>query len=182
MRAMQAESMRKLAASCYSRAEIEAFITYVGTMDDQLIDEGTYYLVETGGRIVATGGWSRFRANYVGPADGDPAADLTTAKIRSVFVHPDWKGYGFGRRLMLRAEVEAFTAGFDEAELNALLSGVSFYRALGYQDVRPMALSLPDRVTFRGVTMRKALASAVAPDATGTIERTRKTDCCGKAA
>ena len=84
--------MRRLAADCYSREEIEAFITYVGTMDDQVIDEGTYSVVEAGGRIVASGGWSRFRSNYVPPPASDPAADLTTARVRSVFVHPDWAG------------------------------------------------------------------------------------------
>lgn len=153
LRAMQANSMRTLASHCYSRAEVEAFITYVGTMDDQLIDEGTYYVVEVAGRPVASGGWSRIRANYVG---GTPV-DRTAAKIRSVFVHHDWARHGFGRLLMDRSEREAFMAGFDRVELNALLSGVPFYRALGYHTVRPIALGLPDGITFRGLTMDKPL-------------------------
>ena len=151
--AMQANSMRTLAARCYAREEIEAFIAFVGTMDDQLIDEGTYYVVEVDGRPVASGGWSRMRANYV---NGAPV-DLSAAKIRSVFVHRDWARHGFGRLLMSRAEREAFVAGFSRVKLNALLSGVPFYRALGYRDLRPIALSLPDGITFRGLTMGKPL-------------------------
>jgi GNAT superfamily N-acetyltransferase len=153
LRAMQVDSMRRLAIQCYSRAEVEAFIVYVGTMDDQLIDEGTYYLVEVAGRPVASGGWSRMRGNYI----GTPPVDPTAAKIRSVFVHHEWARHGFGRMLMARAEQEAFGAGFDQVELNALLSGVPFYRALGYDAVRPIALGLPDGITFRGLTMMKPL-------------------------
>ncbi len=153
LKAMQASSMRTLARRCYSREEIEAFITFVGTMDDQLIDEGTYSIAETGGRLVASGGWSRIRANYV---SGAPV-DHTAAKIRSVFVRPEWVRHGLGRMLMEHAEREAFVAGFNRVELNALLSGVPFYRALGYRPLRPIALDLPDGITFRGLTMEKPL-------------------------
>lgn len=156
--AMQANSMRTLATHCYSREEVEAFITFVGTMDDQLIAEGSYYLVEIDGRPVASGGWSRVRANYANGAPVDGAA----AKIRSVFVHHDWARHGFGRLLMTRAERDAFAAGFGHVELNALLSGVPFYRALGYRTVRPMALGLPDGIRFRGLTMMKPLGLAAA--------------------
>ncbi len=167
--AMQANSMRTLAVHCYAREEIEAFMAVVGTMDDQLIDEGTYYLVEVNGRPVASGGWSRVRANYV--ADGP--VDLSIAKIRSVFVHHDWARHGFGRLLMDRAEQEAFIAGFNRVELNALLSGVPFYRALGYQALRPMALGLPDGILFRGLTMEKPLGKVAASTAAGLVEPAR---------
>ena len=156
LRAMQIDSMRRLAIHCYSREEVEAFIAFVGTMDDQLIGEGTYYLVDIDGHPVAAGGWSRIRGNYVKGAPVNGAA----AKIRSVFVHPDWARHGFGRLLMNRAEKEAVAAGFSSVELNALLSGVPFYRALGYEPVKPIELGLPDGVTFRGLTMRKPLAMA----------------------
>ncbi len=180
IRAMQTESMRVLSSRCYSREEIEAFLVYVGTMDDQLIEEGSYYVVEVGGRIVASGGWSRVRSNYVNGKES--AADPATAKMRSVFVHPAWARHGFGRMLMQRAEAEAFAAGYDKAELNALLSGVPFYRSLGYDTVRPIALNLPEKLLFRGMTMRKNLKQAVAPKASGTLDRPDDSRCCGEAA
>ncbi len=181
LRAMQADSMRTLAARCYLREEIEAFITYVGTMDDQLIDEGSYYVADVGGRIAASGGWSRVRGNYLGGGD-QPATDPHAAKIRSVFVDPAWARHGFGRMLMQRAEAEAFAAGYDRVELNAMLSGIPFYRALGYAPLRPIALSMPDRLTFRGMTMGKRLTLAVPPPATGTLGRPLDSRCCGEAA
>ena len=175
LRAMQANSMRTLAARCYAREEIEAFLAFVGTMDDQLIDEGTYYLVEVDGRPVASGGWSRMRANYV----GNGPVDLSVAKIRSVFVHRDWSRHGFGRLLTERAEREAFVAGFNRVALNALLSGVPFYRALGYRTLRSIALALPDGITFRGLTMDKPLGM-VASAASAT--RTEPAGCSRLAA
>ena len=100
-----------------------------------------------------------------------PPVDPSAAKIRSVFVHHDWARHGFGRLLMERAEREAFVAGFDRVELNALLSGVPFYRALGYQPVRPIALSLPDGITFRGLTMVKPLGMEASPSPTARATR-----------
>ena len=81
--AMQANSMRTLATHCYSREEVEAFIAFVGTMDDQLIDEGTYYVVEVGGRPVASGGWSRVRANYIGNAPDGPVGRQDPQRLRA---------------------------------------------------------------------------------------------------
>jgi GNAT superfamily N-acetyltransferase len=172
LRAMQAASMRLLAAHCYTSDEIEAFLTYIGTMDEQLLDEGTYYLVESEGRILASGGWSRLRSNYVDPRGSEPAADLSAAKVRSVYVHPDWARHGLGRMLMQRAEADAWHGGYNRVELNAMLSGVSFYTRLGYRVVRPIAVAMPDSLLFRGITMRKGLSSreVAAPPMSGVIE------------
>lgn len=155
LRAMQATSMRTLAARCYSRAEIEAFMTFVGTMDDRLIEDGTYYVVEADGHPVASGGWSRQSASHVARL-----ADPTAAKLRNLFVHPDWARHGLGRKLAERAEADAFMAGFDRMELNALLSGVPFCRALGYRPSRQIELKLPDGVLFRGLTMNKLIGDS----------------------
>ena len=98
-------------------------------------------------------------------------------------MHPDWTHHGFGTRLMRRAESEAFGAGFSEMELNAMLSGVAFYTALGYRRVRDIAVNMPEAVVFRGVTMRKPLTPdmARAPASAGIVEH-RLTGCCGVAA
>jgi hypothetical protein len=61
---MQALSMRVLGSGYYTAAQIEAFLAHVGTMDDFLLHEGTYYVVEEDGVIAASGGWSRRRPNY----------------------------------------------------------------------------------------------------------------------
>jgi GNAT superfamily N-acetyltransferase len=182
LRAMQTLSLRTMTGEFYTPAEIESFLTYVGTIDDNLLAEGTYHLIEAGDEIVASGGWSQFRANFSSGAD--PAADLSVAKARSVFVHPDWIRHGLGSRLMRVAEAEAFGAGFNEMELNAMLSGVGFYEKLGYRRIRDISLSMPENVVFRGVTMRKPLtqAAARAPASSGVVEHRLTGRRCGAAA
>ena len=52
LRSMQAKSFRELGAACYERNVIEAFISAIGTMDDSLLEQGTYYAAVAGGAIV----------------------------------------------------------------------------------------------------------------------------------
>src|SRR5580693_1281571 len=90
-----AESARKLGCGDYTPTQIEASLGTAWGVDTELIQDGTYFLVETGGQIVACGGWS-YRATLFG-GDGqagresrnlDPLQD--PARIRAFFVHPDW--------------------------------------------------------------------------------------------
>lgn len=159
LRAMQIDSLRTLAARCYTREEIEAFITFVGTMDDRLIADSTYFVVEAKGRLLASGGWSRQAASHAAGLPADP----TAAKVRNLFVHRDWARHGLGRSLVERIELEALYAGFDRMELNTPLSGASFWRALGYQATRPIELNMPDGIRFRGLSMSKSLVDEAAP-------------------
>lgn len=163
LRAMQAASMRQLGRRHYSDAEIEAFLTFIGTMDDCLLDESTYYVAENhAGQILASGGWSRLRPNYV---DKHPHAERATGrvvpKVRSFFVHPDWARRGLATQLMRRTETEIRAAGFTEIEVNATLSGVPFYEQLGYKTVRRLSIAMPDGITFNGTVMHRDLSTAV---------------------
>ncbi|MGH9316683.1 MAG: GNAT family N-acetyltransferase, partial [Thermoanaerobaculia bacterium] len=62
-------------------------------MDSQLIADQTYYLIESEGRPVACGGWSRRKTLFGGDQTKtgpdpllDPAAD--PARVRAFFVDP----------------------------------------------------------------------------------------------
>jgi GNAT superfamily N-acetyltransferase len=160
LRAMQTLALCVLGAGFYSPEEIEGFVHHVGTMDDFLLHERTYYVATRGGEILASGGWSRLRPNYsnaTGPAG--LAAGITVPKIRSVFVHPAFARRGLATRLMERAEGEARAAGFEAIELTATLSGVPLYLSRGYEETGRIALPLPGRFKFRAVTMHKRLAA-----------------------
>ena len=168
LRRMQAFSLRELGSRYYSsRRQIEAFLTCVGTMDDFVIDEGTYYLVEAEHGIAASGGWSRRRPNYADApgmsVEGDP--DLPT--VRSIYVHPAFTRRGLGRMLMNYVEREVWVAGYADVELTAMLSGEPLYRALGYEERGRIAVDLPGGDTFPGIVMHKRigpLASASPAD------------------
>jgi GNAT superfamily N-acetyltransferase len=159
LHAMQAMSMRLLGRAFYTPEEIEAFLTYVGTMDDCLLDERTYYVAEdSAGHIIASGGWSRLRANYVDSTHTVVHSGHVTPKVRSFFVHPDWARHGIARRLMRRTEADIRAEGFGEIEVNATLSGVPFYTRLCYEPVRRLEIALPEGITFTGAVMHRRFA------------------------
>jgi len=81
-------SARTLQLQHYAAAQIEAALGPVFAVDRQLIADGTYFVAELEGRVIACGGWSR-RDSHYGAASGrelDPAQD--PARMRAFFVHP----------------------------------------------------------------------------------------------
>ena len=52
-------SVRGLSKSAYTDRQIELAIGSVFGVDLDLIDDGTYFLAESEGRILGCGGWSR---------------------------------------------------------------------------------------------------------------------------
>ena len=117
--------------------QIAASRTIMG-LDTQLIDDATYYVVESDGQIVGCGGWSRRATLYGG--DQTPGRDaallepsIDAARIRAMYTHPKHARRGVGRLLLKVCEDAAQRQGFRRAELMATLSGEPLYRACGYQ-------------------------------------------------
>ena len=130
-------SARVLGRGYYPAAETEAAIAHVFGVDSDLIDDGTYFLVEEEGRPLACGGWSKRRTLFGGdrcavrdPAPLDPVTDA--ARIRAFFVDPSSARRGLGSMMLRACETAAVTAGFKAATLMATRPGVPFYAARGY--------------------------------------------------
>ena len=106
-------------------------------LDTQLIDDGTYFVVEVDGELAGCGGWSR-RATLYGsdqtpgrsPALLDPAQDA--ARVRAMYTHPHFARRGVGRLILTLCEEAARAEGFTCAELMATLAGEPLYCACGY--------------------------------------------------
>jgi len=67
-------------------------------LDTQLIDDGTYFVVEQDGLVAGCGGWSRRATLYGGDSSpGRDAAPLDPAKdaarVRAMYTHPNFKGW-----------------------------------------------------------------------------------------
>jgi len=137
-------SVRGLQARDYSPAQIEGALASVYGVDSRLIADGTYFAAEIEDAahttLVTCGGWSKRKTlfggdQYAARQDSllDPSRDA--AKIRAFFVHPDWARQGLGTMILEVCEKAAMDAGFTRLEMGATLSGVAFYRAMGYIEV-----------------------------------------------
>jgi predicted N-acetyltransferase YhbS len=153
-------SVRALQVPFYSPAQMEAALGPVFSVDRQLIEDGTYFVVEDAGHIVGCGGWSRRRAVFGGDrarfaedAALDPKHD--PARIRAFFVHPDWARRGIGRCILLACESALCAAGFREAVLVATLAGEPLYAAFGYTATERYDVPLSGGLTLPVVRMTK---------------------------
>ena len=157
-----ANSARGLCAADYTSAQIEAAIGTAWGCDSELIRDGTYFVVEVDGEVVACGGWGRRRTLFGGDSQPGRVSELLdpqrdAARIRAFFVHPDWARQGLGRLLLERCESEARTHGFCAMEMMATLTGERLYQRCGY--VADAAIEYPLRggQAIRFVPMRKPL-------------------------
>jgi GNAT superfamily N-acetyltransferase len=158
--AVMRASLAALSAGFYDEQQTASAVRYIAVPDGQLIDDGTYFVVEEDSRVIACGGWSARKKLFTGTdeqasVDGwlDPATDA--ARIRAMFVDPAHARRGLGRLILDASEEAAREAGFRVCELMATLPGVPLYRACGYEEVEPATLHLPDGTRLGAVLMRK---------------------------
>ena len=116
--------------------QIAASRAFMG-LDTQLIDDGTYFVIEEGDEIVGCGGWSRRATLYGNDKSAgrdaallDPATDA--ARIRAMYTHPSHVRKGVGRLVLSLCEEAGRSAGFQTVELMSTLAGVPLYVACGY--------------------------------------------------
>ena len=127
--------------------------------DTQIVDDGTYFVVEKDGELAGAGGWSR-RLTLYGVPTGEPRPlDPATepARIRAFFVEPSFTRQGVATLILERSEEEARAAGFRALELMATPTGIEFYRARGYETVAEDTIVIPDGSGMPGLRMRKPL-------------------------
>lgn len=156
-------SGRALSAGYYSPAQADAITRHVFGVDTQLIDDGTYFVIDNGEGIVACGGWSKRRTLFGGDQakrGPDPLLDPSTesARIRAFFVHPAMARRGLGRQLMDACIAAARREGFNTLELVATLPGEPLYLAAGFTVLERFDLDLPGAITVPVSRMKMALS------------------------
>jgi len=109
-------------------------------LDTQLIDDGTYFIVEQSGILAGSGGWSRRATLYGGDRSPgrdaallDPAKDA--ARVRAMYTNPAFTRLGVGRLILTLCEDAARAEGFTIVELMATMAGEPLYRACGFDAV-----------------------------------------------
>ena len=135
-------SVRGLQVADYSLAQREGALSTVFTVDSQLIADGTYFVaIAAGGVMAGCGGWSFRKTLYGGDHQMEKIAperldaQKDAAKIRAIFVHPDFARMGLGSMILTTAEEAAKAAGFSRFEMGSTLTGVALYERKGYQEI-----------------------------------------------
>ena len=113
-------------------------------IDTQLIDDGTYFVVESDGEIAGCGGWSRRATLYGGnqtPGRDNNLLDPTIepARIRAMYTNPAYARRGVGRLILSLCEAAAAAEGFTRLELMSTLSGEPLYTAYGFRSLERVA-------------------------------------------
>jgi GNAT superfamily N-acetyltransferase len=152
----------------YTPAQIEGALGTVLGLDTQLIRDRTYFIAEavdqdgkSRKREAGCGGWSKrmtlFGADHGPgrePALLDPKADA--AKVRAIFVHPDFARQGLGSLILATVEDAARAAGFESFEMGSTLTGVPLYRLKGYVETERIAVPLKNGEALPVVKMVKS--------------------------
>ena len=156
-------SVRSLQANDYTPSQIEGALGTVLGIDTQLIRDQTYFIAESSkeNRIAACGGWSK-RKTLFGTDRGpgrepellNPATDA--AKVRAIFVHPDFSRQGLGSFILATVENAARGAGFRRFEMGSTLTGVPLYKLKGYVEVDRIAVPLANGEALPVVKMVKS--------------------------
>lgn len=162
MKMVMARAIAQLQSEYLTPEQVAASHKVMG-LDSQLVEDGTYFLIESGDRIAGCGGWS-FRATLYGgdesvvarePARLVPATDA--AKIRAMYTDPDFVRRGVGTRIIQLCETAARTAGFRRAELMATAAGIPLYRRQGYESIAEVHYADIEGVGVPLLRMEKSL-------------------------
>ncbi len=149
----------------YDERQTASAAVHVAHLDMQLIEDGTYFVHEAGGEIVACGGWSRRGRLYAGDGDHDGDARLLDprtepARVRAMFVRADWTRRGLGRAILEACERAALAEGFTKLVLGATLAGEPLYRAFGFEETERFVVTMPDGVSMACVAMERPIPVA----------------------
>ena len=100
--ALMKTSAEALFPRFYDERQSASAVRYVAQIDRMLLEDGTYFVLESGEEAVGCGGWSRRDKLYTGSGDSEDDARLLDpatepARVRAMFVRADWTRRGLGR-------------------------------------------------------------------------------------
>ena len=165
LRILIERSVRDLQQNDYTPAQIEGALGHALGLDTQLIEDGTYFAATPVSRpdlIVGCGGWSYRKTLFGsdhGPHREKGLLDTATepAKIRAIFVHPEWARQGLGSLILKHCEDAAQLAGFRSLEMGSTLTGVPLYSLKGYEQRERVGIPLPNGEVLPIIHMVKTL-------------------------
>ena len=161
-------SVRGLQAGDYTPAQIEGALGTVLGLDTQLIRDRTYFVAEEAVQNSEKRESPRRVRRMVEAEDavwrrpgartraGFARSTTDAAKVRAIFVHPDFARRGLGSLILATVEDAARAAGFTQFEMGSTLTGVPLYRLKGYVETERIAVPLKNGEALPVVRMVKA--------------------------
>ena len=92
----------------------------------------------------------------IAPQRLDPIVDA--AKIRAIFVHPEYARMGLGGLILDAAEQAAIVEGFTQFEMGSTLTGASLYERKGYREMERRKVPVGGGEAIEVVRMVKRLS------------------------
>jgi GNAT superfamily N-acetyltransferase len=156
--ALMKASTRAIFPAFYDARQAESAVVHIAHVDPMLLDDGTYFLLEAGGEVVACGGWSRRDKLFSGEAGQEGRARLLDpatepARVRAMFVRGDWTRRGLGTRILEACQDAARAEGYTRLALMATLPGVPLYERFGFRRIRYVTITMPDGVGLACIEM-----------------------------
>jgi GNAT superfamily N-acetyltransferase len=160
--ALMKASTRDLFPHFYDPGQTASSIIHIAHVDPMLVEDGTYFVIEEDGELVACGGWSRRDKLFSGEAAQEGRARLLDpvtepARVRAMFVRGDRARRGLGTRILEVCEAAARTEGFRSLALMATLPGEPLYARHGFVPRERVRVVMPDGVSIECVAMDKPL-------------------------
>jgi len=128
-------SVLELFPNFYDERQVASAAVHIAHIDPTIVADGTYFVHDAGGEIVACGGWSRRGRLYMG--SGEQSSD--------------------DRLLDPAMEAAHIREGFQRLDLMATLPGVALYLAFGFREVERTVITMPDGVATEAVMMERAI-------------------------
>ncbi|MEO8530039.1 MAG: GNAT family N-acetyltransferase [Deltaproteobacteria bacterium] len=131
----------------YPPSVLVTALPLISKANPRLLGSGTYYVALREGCIIGAGGWS-----WAGPQGGP--SPLNMAHVRHLVTDAAHVRQGVARCLMGYAMAKAVQGGARVLCCQSTRTAVPFYRALGFDVLGEVNITLKPGITFPAVDMR----------------------------
>ncbi|MEQ3711548.1 GNAT family N-acetyltransferase [Tateyamaria sp.] len=143
--ALLARTYPKLLKADYPPSVLVTALPIISRARPELLVCGTYYVAEDNGAILGAGGWTR------------DAKDQSLGHIRHVVSDDRALRRGVGRALMEHCFAVARSAGVIRMECWATRTAVPFYKAVSFETIGPIDVTLAGGIVFPSIKMMRDL-------------------------
>lgn len=141
--ALYARSYPRLLKTDYPPSVLVTALPLISKAQPALVRTGTYYVAEApDGELLAAGGWTRARGRGLG-------------SIRHVVTDDRHLRKGIGRAVMQRIFADSAAAGITRLECKSTFTAVPFYRALGFEALGTIEVTLAPGIAFPAIQMER---------------------------